>query len=113
MYVTFFRRYAVYVVYGIVNVKSILQARYPVPRLVLRSPSPAGNLLRSPIQDPRVALADQRPELLHAHRHGRATAASHGFVEGSKVRRRAKSVSNASRAPKSAHTLPKAPRSIF
>ena len=36
-----------------------------------------------------------------------------GVVEGSKVRRRAKSVSNAIRAPKSAHTLPKAPQSVF
>ena len=34
-------------------------------------------------------------------------------MEGSKVRRRAKSVSNAIRAPKSAHTLPKAPQSVF
>ena len=37
----------------------------------------------------------------------------HGVVEGSKGRRRAKSVSNAIRAPRSAHTLPKAPQGVF
>ena len=39
--------------------------------------------------------------------------ALHGVVEGSKVRRRAKSVSNAVREPRTAHTLLKAPQSAF